>query len=380
LAVVTGVTLTSAADVAIRRLAPGSGDPARVKEAVSMTANEHTNLERYVRQIVFPGMGEAGQRALLNASVSLIGCGALGSALANLMVRAGVGRLVIADRDFVELNNLQRQSLYDETHVVRNLPKAVAAAERLRAINSEVEIVPHVMDVNPYNIESLVSGADVVLDGNDNFEVRYLINDVCVKLGIPWVYAAVIGSSGMTATIVPGETACLRCLFPDMPPPGSVPTCETAGILGPVVQVIASIAAMEGIKLLTGQGTLNQGLIAVDVWDHTYETFESTGRRPNCPACGLNQFEYLNAEIGSQAMSLCGREAVHISVPGARPLDLAEMARRLETVGRVSFNDYLLRLEVDDYEITLFPDARAFIKGTNDEAVARTLYSKYVGI
>ena len=345
-----------------------------------MNPNERANLKRYVRQIVFPGMGEVGQRALRDASVTLIGCGALGSAQANLMVRTGVGRLVIADRDFVELNNLQRQNLYDETHVARNLPKAIAAAERLRAINSEVEIVPHVVDVNPGNVESLVSGADLVLDGNDNFEVRYLINDACVKLGIPWVYAAVIGSSGMTATVVPGETACLRCLFPDMPPPGSVPTCETAGILGPVVQVIAAIAAMEGIKLLTGQGTLNQGLIAVDVWDHTYEGFESAGRRPNCPTCGLGLFEYLNAESGSQAISLCGREAVHISVPDAGPLDLAEMARRLETVGQVAFNEYLLRLEVDDYEITLFSDARAFIKGTNDEAVARTLYSKYVGM
>jgi adenylyltransferase/sulfurtransferase len=342
--------------------------------------NKGRDLERYIRQIVFPEMGEAGQQALLNASVTLVGCGALGSAMANLLVRAGVGRLIIADRDFVELNNLQRQNLYDETHVARNLPKAVAAAERLRAINSEIEIVPHVTDVNPGNIESLVRGADLVLDGNDNFEVRYLINDICIKLGIPWVYAAVIGSSGMTATIIPGETACLRCLFPDMPAPGTVPTCETAGILGPVVQLIASIATTEGIKLLTSRGTLNQGLIAVDVWDHTYEVFESAGRRSNCPACSLNQLEYLNAQVGSRTTSLCGRNAVQISVPGAGPLDLAEMARRLETVGEVSANEYLLLLKVDGYEITLFPDARAIIKGTGDEAVARTLYSKYVGI
>jgi adenylyltransferase/sulfurtransferase len=330
--------------------------------------------------MVFPGLGERGQRALLDASVTLIGCGALGTALANLVVRAGVGRLLIADRDFVELNNLQRQTLFDETHLARNLPKAIAAAERLRTINSDVEIVPHVTDVNPGNVEGLVASADLVLDGTDNFEARYLINDICVKLGIPWVYAAVIGSSGMTATIVPGETACLRCLFPDMPAPGTVPTCETAGILGPVVQVIAAIAAAEGIKLLTGQGTLNRGLIAVDVWDHTYEGFESTGRRPNCPACSLGQFEYLDAEIGSRTTSLCGRNAVQVSVSGAGPLDLAEMAQRLGTVGEVSVNEYLLLLKVDGYEITLFPDARAIIKGTGDEAVARTLYSKYVGI
>jgi molybdopterin/thiamine biosynthesis adenylyltransferase len=347
---------------------------------MSKDTNKGRDLERYIRQIVFPEMGEAGQQALLNASVTLIGCGALGSAMANLLVRAGVGRLIIADRDFVELNNLQRQNLYDETHVERNLPKAIAAAERLRAINSEVEIVPHVTDVNPDNIENLVSSADLVLDGNDNFEVRYLINDICIKLGIPWVYAAVIGSSGMTATIIPGETACLRCLFPDMPAPGTVPTCETAGILGPVVQLIASMATTEGIKLLTSRGTLNRGLIAVDVWDHTYEVFESAGRRSNCPACSLDQFEYLNAKVGSRTTSLCGRNAVQISVPGAGPLDLAEMARRLETVGEVSANEYLLLLKVDGYEITLFPDARAIIKGTGDEAVARTLYSKYVGI
>lgn len=347
---------------------------------MSVSANERRDLERYVRQIVFPEMGEAGQRALLGASVTLVGCGALGTALANLVVRAGVGRLVIADRDFVELNNLQRQTLFDETHLARNLPKAVAAAERLRMINSEVEIVPHIVDVNAGNVESLVAGQDLVLDGSDNFEVRYLVNDVCVKLGIPWVYAAVIGSSGMTATIIPGETACLRCLFPDVPPPGSVPTCETAGILGPVVQVVAAIAAAEGIKLLTRQGTLNRGLIAVDVWDHTYERFESAGRRPNCPACGMGQFEYLEAQVGSRTTSLCGRNAVQVRVPGAGPLNLVEMARRLEKVGQVSLNEYLLLLKVEGYEITLFSDARAIIKGTGDEAVARTLYSKYVGI
>ncbi len=345
-----------------------------------MKADENDELERYVRQITFPGMGEAGQRALRSASATLIGCGALGTALANLVVRAGVGRLVIADRDFVELNNLQRQTLFDETHLARHLPKAIAAAERLRAINSDVAIEPHVVDVNPGNIERLIEGASLVLDGSDNFEVRYLVNDACVKLDIPWVYAGVIASSGMTATIVPGETACLRCLFPTMPPPGSVPTCETAGILASVVQVIAAIAAVEGLKLLSGRGTLNRGLIAVDVWDHSYEQFESAGRRPDCPACGLGRFDYLEAAIASRTTSLCGRNAVQISVPGAGPLDLAEMAQRLATVGQVTVNEYLLRLDVEGYEITLFPDARAIIKGTGQESVARTLYAKYVGI
>lgn len=345
-----------------------------------MKANGSDELERYVRQIAFPGMGEAGQRALRNVSVTLIGCGALGTALANLVVRAGVGSLLIADRDFVELNNLQRQTLFDETHLARHLPKAIAAAERLRAINSEVAIAPHVVDVNPGNIERLIQGASLVLDGSDNFEVRYLINDACVKLGIPWVYAGVIASSGMTATIVPGETACLRCLFPAMPPPGSVPTCETAGILASVVQVIAAIAAVEGLKLLSGRGALNRGLIAVDVWEHSYEQFESAGRRPDCPACGLGRFDYLEAAIASRTTALCGRNAVQISVPGVGPLDLAAMAQRLAAVGQVTVNEYLLRLDVEGYEITLFPDARAIIKGTGQESVARTLYAKYVGI
>jgi adenylyltransferase/sulfurtransferase len=347
---------------------------------MSEQKKQDEKLERYVRQIVFSELGGEGQRALLDGSATLVGCGALGTSIANLIVRAGVGRLVIADRDFVELNNLQRQTLFDETHLARDLPKAVAAAERLRAINSQVEIEPHVTDVNPGNVESLVAGADLVLDGTDNFEARYLINDICVKLGVPWVYAAVIGSSGMTATIVPGETACLRCLFPNPPAPGSVPTCETAGILGSVVQMVAAIAVTEGIKLLTGRGALNRGLIAVDVWDHTYEVFESAGRRPDCPACGQERFEFLNAKVGSRTASLCGRNAVQISVPDAGPLDLQEMARRLAPVGQVSANEYLLRLTVDDYQITLFPDARAIVKGTGDEAVARTLYSKYVGI
>ena len=343
-----------------------------------MEASEDKVLERYIRQVAFTEIGEVGQRALLDASVTLIGCGALGTAIANLVVRAGVGRLVVADRDFVELNNLQRQTLFDETHQFHNLPKVIAAAERLRAINSEVEIIPHLLDVNSSNIEGLVAGADLVLDGTDNFQVRYLINDVCVKLGIPWVYDAVIGSSGMTATIVPGETACLRCLFPDMPAPGTVPTCETVGILGPVVQVTASIAVTEGIKLLVNKGTLNRGLIAIDVWDHTYEVFESAGRRPNCPACGQGRFDYLDLEVGSYTASLCGRNAVQISVPGAGLLNLPEMARRLEAVGKVRINEYLLMLNVDSYEIILFSDARAIIRGTADESVAWALYSKYV--
>ncbi|RLG67289.1 MAG: thiazole biosynthesis adenylyltransferase ThiF [Methanobacteriota archaeon] len=343
--------------------------------------NEQENMLRYARQVVFPEIGERGQRALLKASVTLIGCGALGTALANLMVRAGVGRLLIADRDFVELSNLQRQTLFDETHLARNLPKAIAAAERLQAINSQVEIMPRVVDVNPDNVENLVGGADLVLDGTDNFEARYLINDACVKLGIPWVYAAVIGSSGMTATIIPGQTACLRCLFPEAPPPGSAPTCETAGILGSVVQVIASIAAVEGIKTIVGQSAaLNRGLIAVDLWQHSYDVLESAGRRLDCPACALNRFEYLNAQAGSWTTSLCGRNAVQVSVPDAKALDLEKGARRLEKVGQVVFNEYLLRLEVEGYQITVMADARAIIKGTTDEAVARSLYSKYIGM
>ncbi|MDA8124202.1 MAG: ThiF family adenylyltransferase [Deltaproteobacteria bacterium] len=337
-------------------------------------------LERYGRQILFQGIGEAGQRKLLAATVVVIGCGALGTVIANHLVRAGVGRLVIADRDFIELNNLQRQLLFDEEDIAQGLPKAVAAAQKLRRINSAVEIEPVVADVHFANIETLIQGASVVLDGTDNFETRYLINDACVKNGIPWIYGGVIGASGMTMTIVPHRTPCLRCLFAEMPPPGTAPTCDTAGVLGPVVATIASLEAAEAMKLITGSGRRNEGLISVDLWENRFDAIAIAERTEGCPACGRGNYEYLAAREGIHTTTLCGHNAVQVSVKSAVLLDLAELATRLRPIGEVAVNEFLLRLKADDHELTIFPDARAIIQGTTDVAVAKTLYAKYVGI
>jgi adenylyltransferase/sulfurtransferase len=336
---------------------------------------------RYARQLIFPGIGQQGQSKLLDARVVLVGCGADGTTIADRLVRAGVGHLTLVDRDFIELNNLQRQVLYDEDDLRANLPKAIAAEHKLRRINSQVEITGLVADLNVENAEELLAGADLVMDGTDNFEARYLINDVCVKHGIPWVYCGVVASYGMTMTIVPGQTACLRCLFADTPPPGATATCDTAGILGPIVTVVAGIAAAEGIKLLVGTGARNRGIIHIDLWDNTFEAFESGPPHPDCPTCGQGDYEFLEGASGAQAVSLCGRDAVQIRVAGSHQLRLADVAERLVAVSQITaVNDYLVRFQVDGYEITLFADARAIVKGTSDETVARSLYSKYVGV
>jgi len=336
---------------------------------------------RYARQIIFSGIGEVGQAKLTDARVALVGCGADGSVIADRLVRAGVGHVTLIDRDFIELNNLQRQVLYDEDDLRKNLPKAVAAERKLRRINSQVEITGLVADLNAENAEELLAGADLVMDGTDNLEARYIINDVCVMHSIPWIYCGVVASHGMTMTIVPHQTPCLRCLFADAPPPGSTPTCDTVGILGPIVSVVAGIAAAEGIKLLVGEGERNPGIIHVDVWDNSYHTFESGPPRADCPACGLGEYEFLERETGAQAVSLCGRDAVQIRVPGVQGLPLDDVAERLKNVSEITAaNDYLVRFKVDGYEITLFADARAIIKGTDDGRVARSLYSKYIGV
>ncbi|MBI3733064.1 MAG: ThiF family adenylyltransferase, partial [Chloroflexi bacterium] len=247
------------------------------------------SLDRYVRQTIFPGVGVEGQQKLLAAKAVVIGCGALGSSIANLLARAGVGRLVIADRDFIELNNLQRQVLFDEDDIARNLPKAVAAAAKLRRVNSQITIEAMVTDVNSENIEGLIQGADVVLDGTDNFETRYLINDACVKHGIPWVYGGGIASTGMTLTVRPGQSACFRCLHRRAPRPGTLATCDTAGVVAPIIQVVSAWQVAEAMKLLTGQGTLNEGLMHFDVWENRFEQFR-LNRLPDCPTCVQRRF------------------------------------------------------------------------------------------
>jgi len=345
---------------------------------------DKVRLARYVRQTLYPGIGLAGQKKLEAARVLIVGCGALGTGLANHLGRAGVGHITIIDRDFIELNNLQRQTLFDEEDLRQNLPKAVAAANKLRLINSEITVEAVVEDLNYENVVNLVSRADLVLDGTDNFETRYLLNDVCVKLGKPWVYSGVIAAYGVSSTIVPGQTPCLRCLFPDPPPPGSTPTCDTAGIIGSIVGVISSIAAGEALKLITGNGKINRGLLSIDLWQNSFDRLPIEAPLPDCSCCGRRNFEFLNAqdERGSHAASLCGRNAVQVSVRPTPELNLAELAERLQTAGAKSLNhnEYLLKFALDGYDFTVFPDARAIIKGTEDQNLAKSLYARYIGV
>jgi adenylyltransferase/sulfurtransferase len=341
-----------------------------------------SDLSRYARQIIFPAWGEAGQRRLLDATVVVIGCGATGTVIANHLARAGAGRLRIVDRDFIELNNLQRQVLFDEQDIADGLPKAEAARRKLSRINAQIAVEGIVADVTPDNVLDLLAGADLVMDGADNFETRFLVNDACVKLSIPWIYTGVIASYGMTMTIRPGATACIRCLLGELPAPGIAPTCDTAGVLGPAVAVVASIATGEALKLLAGFGELNTNtLLNFDLLDNSLERFEVL-RRPDCPTCGQRDFEFLHAATGTRTVTLCGRDAVQISVAGRPAVDLAALASRLRQSGvaQVAANPFLLRATLDNLEITVFPDARAIIKGTEDESAARTLYAKYVGI
>ncbi len=283
-----------------------------------------SDMERYSRQILLSEIGREGQESLLSSTVAIIGCGALGTVIASSLVRAGVGRVKIVDRDYIELNNLQRQILFDEEDIARELPKAVAAAERLRKVNSQVEIEPIVADVNPGNVEEIIGDVDLVLDGTDNFETRFLVNDACVKHSIPWVYGAVIVTYGMTMVIIPHRTPCFRCFLAEMPAPGSTPTCDMAGVLGPAVNIVASLEVTEALKLLIGkEEALHGQLIYVDAWTGTLERLELEKRDDLCPACDLGQFEFLEASVGSYLTSLCGREAVQVNVRGeARVLSL----------------------------------------------------------
>jgi molybdopterin/thiamine biosynthesis adenylyltransferase len=331
--------------------------------------------ERYSRQILFHGIGEAGQQRLLDARVVVVGCGALGSFQAGALARAGVGHLRIIDRDYVELSNLQRQWLFDQCDVEQALPKSMAAARRLTAVNSDIRIEPVVADLTPGNADDLLGESDLILDGTDNFETRYLINDYAVNRGQPWVYGAAVGSYGISMAVVPGKTACLRCVYPD-PPPGAQPTCETAGVIGSVTALIASWQVSEAIKILCGAEP-SRKITTVDVWTGEIRQISEPGPDPQCPACGLRQFPYLNGEHRAP-VSLCGRNAVQIH-ERARPLDLGELAERLAPLGLVRANEFALRFEIAPYLLTIFPDGRAIVKGTTDVGVARSLYARYIG-
>jgi molybdopterin/thiamine biosynthesis adenylyltransferase len=333
--------------------------------------------ERYSRQILFPPIGLQGQKKLAAARIAIVGCGATGSAMASLLARAGVGALHIIDRDYVEPSNLQRQVLFDEADAAESLPKAIAAARKIKAFNSEITVEPHAADLTPSNVEDLLGEVDLILDGTDNFETRYLINDFAIGKNLPWIYAAAVASYAVTMTILPAETACLACVFPD-PPRGLVETCDTSGILNSAVNFVASVASAEAIKLLVdARDKLRRTLLSYDVWTNDFAEIKTATPRAGCRACGQHDFVHLAGE-GRPHITLCGRNSVQIH-ERQRPVDFDEVTRRLTPHGTVRHSEFILKFWHDPYELTLFPDGRAIIKGTTDTAVARSLYARYVG-
>jgi adenylyltransferase/sulfurtransferase len=335
---------------------------------------------RYARQTLLPGFGIAGQAALARSRVAIVGCGATGTVLANHLARAGVGALRLIDRDWVEPGNLQRQILYDEADALERKPKAVAAADRLGRVNSEIEVEPVVMDLDATSIDQGIHGCDLALDGTDNFETRYVLNDACVQAGIPWIYIGAVGTYGMTMSILPRQSPCLRCVFPTPPAPGTAATCDTAGVLGPAVSVVASLAASEALKWLIGaRDEMVAGLTHVDTWDFSFHTF-NVHRRPECECCVQARYAYLQPGKGSSAAAVCGRDAVRITPAQRANLDLEALAARLLAVGPTSVNRYLLRVSAGALTISLFRDGTAVVEGTTELTEARSAYAKYIGL
>jgi molybdopterin-synthase adenylyltransferase len=333
--------------------------------------------ERYSRQVLFAGIAAEGQQRLLESRVAIVGCGATGSALASLLARAGVGSLRIIDRDYVEASNLQRQMLFDEADAADSVPKAIAASRKIAQFNSQVVAEPRVSDLTPDNADGLLGGVQLILDGTDNFETRYLINDYAVKNFLPWIYVAAVGSYALTMNIVPGESACLSCVFPG-PPGGVVETCDTAGILNSAVNLAASIAATEALKLLTGAyKQLRRTLLSHDLWSNQRAEVSAEKPRADCRTCGQRDFVHL-AGTGRPHITLCGRNSVQIH-EHHRPVDLEDLSKRLQPHGSVRHTDFILKFWKESYEMTLFPDGRAIIKGTTNTAIARSLYARYIG-
>jgi len=333
--------------------------------------------DRYSRQVLFTGIGPKGQAKLEASRITIVGCGATGSVLASLLGRAGVGTIRIIDRDFVESSNLQRQSLFDENDVEQSMPKSVAAARKIAAFNSEVVVDPRVADLTPTNVEELLDNNQLILDGTDNFETRYLINDFAIENSVPWIYTAAVGSYGATMNVVPGKTACLACVFTE-PPKGAIETCETAGVLNSAVNLISSIAATEAIKILVGaEDRIRRTLLSFDVWENEQAEVPAQRPRSQCRTCGDRDFVHRRGDDRPH-ITLCGRNSVQIH-ERHRPVNLAEMCETLTPHGAVRHNEFVLKFWRDPYEMTLFPDGRAIIKGTVDPAVARSLYARYVG-
>lgn len=334
---------------------------------------------RYSRQELFGGIGPRGQERLRASRVLVVGCGALGSVLAETMVRAGVGALTVVDRDFVEESNLQRQTLFDEEDVARGLPKAAAAEAKLRRINSDVAVKGIVADLAGENAGEIVRDVDLVLDGTDNFETRFLLNDVCVRDGFPWIYGACVGAYGLALLVRPRVSPCLRCVLEEIPPPGSGPTCDTAGVVAPIVHVIAGIQSGEALKVLAGRTEdLLKGIVTVDLWQGTFDVLDLTRRAPSCPACTAGRYDHIAAGTGGSAV-LCGRDAVQVRAPRGSRVDLAALAGRLAAVGTVSSNEYLVRFSSGEADLVVFGDGRAIVRGVSDTAKARAVYAKYVG-
>ncbi len=354
-------------------------------ETVMMKSKDNLNSaevpHRYSRQVLFAGIGAEGQVALSASSVALVGCGALGTFQASLLVRAGVGSVRLIDRDFVEESNLQRQILFDEQDVRELLPKAVAAERKLRQVNSLVKVEGVVADVNPSTIDRLLAGADLILDATDNFEARFLLNDYSVKHSIPWVYGACVGAEGLTFAILPRETPCLRCVFESAPAAGVSPTCDTAGVIGPVVGCVASLQVSEALKILAGHRALvNRRITRIDLWGNRLACVDLPPRNPECACCGRRDFSYLEGAMGSEATTLCGRNSIQINRRDGAKLDLAALASRLAPLAKLEGNRFLLKIAVDEYQLTVFPDGRAVISGTTDPGVAKSIYARYVGV
>jgi molybdopterin-synthase adenylyltransferase len=344
--------------------------------------SDRADLPRYSRQVAFPGIGRDGQRRVLAGRVALLGAGALGATLAEQLVRSGVGFTRIVDRDVLEESNLGRQALYTSADAARRLPKAIALAEHLRRFNPEVEIDPRVEDLSAENVAELLDDVDVVVDGTDNFETRYLVNDHAVRRGRPWVYGACVASRGLTAVVLPGETPCLRCLYPEPPPPGASDTCETAGIIAPAANLVASLEAVEVLKLLAGaRDRVRRTWLSIELWPFRMAEFGGDDPRPDpdCPCCGRREFPFLEGASAPRTIKYCGRDAVQV-IPARRArLDLDALAGRLSAVGRVERNEFLVVLDAPPHVVTVFADGRALVKGVKDAAEARSLYDRYVG-